>query len=45
MESKFDVLKKQLKELIRQGDLLYYSMVDDQNKLPNEIKKCLKKKE
>ncbi|WP_426456014.1 hypothetical protein ACPF64_08710 [Acinetobacter sp. KB005] len=44
MESKFDVLKKQLKELIRQGDLLYYSMVDDQNKLPNEIKKMFEEK-
>lgn len=39
MESKFDVLKQQLKELIRQGDLLYYSMVDDRDKLPNETKK------
>lgn len=44
MESKFEVVKNELKELIRQGDLLYYSMADAQDKLPDGFKEKLEKK-
>jgi len=44
MDSKFDTLKKELKELIRKGDLLYYSMADEQDKLPDGFKEKLEKK-
>jgi hypothetical protein len=44
MESKFEVVKKELKELIRQGGLLYYSMADAQDKLPDGFKEKLEKK-
>lgn len=43
MESKFEAMKKELKELIRQGDLLYYSMADTQDKLPDGFKEKLEK--
>lgn len=44
MDSKFKELKKQLKELIRQGSLLYYAMADAENKLPDDVKEELEKK-
>lgn len=44
MESMFQTVKKELKELIRQGDLLYYSMVDAQDKLPEGFKEKLEEK-
>jgi hypothetical protein len=44
MESKFDKAKKELNELIQQGDLLYYSMAHAQKKLPEDFKKDLDKK-
>ena len=43
MGSKFESLKSELKDLIHQGDLLYYSMAEDQNKLPDKFKADLKK--
>ena len=43
MESKFEAIKKELKELIRQGDLLYYAMADAQDKLPEGFKEKLEK--
>lgn len=43
MESKFEAIKKELKELIRQGDLLYYAMADAQDKLPKGFKEKLEK--
>lgn len=44
MDSKFETLKKELKELIWQGDLLYYSMTDDHGKLPDRLKEQLEEK-
>ena len=44
MDSKFDFLKKELKDLISKGDFLYYSMADAQGKLPEDFKKRLNKK-
>jgi len=38
MKSKFKALKKELKDLILKGDLLYYSMADEQNQLPDDFK-------
>lgn len=43
MESKFEAIKKELKELIRQGNLLYYAMADAQDKLPEGFKEKLEK--
>ena len=43
MDSKFAVLKKELKDLIHRGDLLYYAMADAQDKLPEDFKVELKK--
>ncbi len=44
MESEFEKLKAELKYLIRQGDLLYYSMADAQGKLPDGFKQKLEEK-
>lgn len=43
MASKFDDLKQELKNLIAQGGLLYYTMADSLGKLPDEVKADLKK--
>lgn len=45
MEAKFDKLKMELKELIRQGDLLYYSMVNEQGQLSPELVKMFQEKD
>lgn len=42
MKSKFESLKTELKELIKQGDYLYYAMADAQEQLPKKFKKQLK---
>lgn len=44
MESKFDKLKTELKDLIRQGDLLYYSMKNEQGQLSPESVKMFQEK-
>lgn len=44
MESKFDKLKMELKDLIRQGDLLYYSMANEQGQLSPESVKMFQEK-
>lgn len=44
MESKFEKLKMELKELIRQGDLLYYSMANAQGQLSPESVKMFEEK-
>jgi len=41
--SKFVALKKQLKNLMVRGDMLYYAMADAQDKLPDNFKADLKK--
>jgi hypothetical protein len=41
--SKFDSIKKELKTLILQGDLLYYAMANGVGKLPAKFKKELEK--
>lgn len=43
MTSKFSALKGQLKNLMVQGDLLYYAMADAQGKLPDKFKADLEK--
>lgn len=43
MESKFDAIKKELKDLVRKGNLLYYAMLDDQEKLPDDSKELFEK--
>ncbi|EOR07173.1 hypothetical protein [Acinetobacter tandoii] len=45
MESKFDKLKMELKDLIRQGDLLYYSMANAQGQLSPESVKMFQEKD
>lgn len=45
MDSKFETLKKQLKELALQGDLLQLSMLREQGKMSEEDEKTLKDKE
>ena len=42
MSSKIDELRMQLKNLIDQGDFLYFAMADSLNKLPKKIKTKLK---
>ncbi len=44
MPSKIDVMKKELKELIRKGNWLYLSLLNDVQGLPKEVKKDLDKK-
>ncbi|ADR35082.1 hypothetical protein Sulku_2422 [Sulfuricurvum kujiense DSM 16994] len=44
MEPKYASLKKELKALMRQGDLLYYAMADEQGQLSEEAKSVLKEK-
>lgn len=43
MDSKFDKVKKELKELIQQGDLLYYSMAHAQGSMSDDFKESLDK--
>jgi len=41
MVSKFESLKNELASLVRQGELLYYTMADRVGKLPEKVKKDL----
>lgn len=41
MPSRVEQLKSEVKELVRRGDLLYYALADDLEKLPEEFKKQL----
>jgi hypothetical protein len=45
VDSKFDKLQTELKELIRTGDVLYYSMANDLKKLSKEVKDSLTENE
>jgi hypothetical protein len=45
MASKFEALKKELNSLIRQGDLLFYAMIEGTGELPDEVRKHLKENE
>ena len=44
MEDKFERIKSELDTLIKQGDLLYYAMADEQDKLPEDFKSSLEEK-
>ncbi len=44
MTSKFDSIKKELDDLIKRGDLLFFALVDNVGELPDNIKKNLEKK-
>lgn len=43
MPSRLEQLKKEVAELVRRGDLLYYAFADDLGKLPDNLKKELTK--
>lgn len=44
MPSRLEQLKKEVAELVRRGDLLYYALADDLDKLPDKFKKQLSEK-
>jgi hypothetical protein len=44
MASRVETMQKELAELVRSGDLLYYSLADDLKKLPEKFKKQLREK-
>jgi len=44
MDSKFELIKKELSELVRKGDSLYFSMLKAQEKLPEKIINKFKEK-
>ena len=43
MSSRINSLKEEVGDLVAQGNLLYYAMADNLNKLPSKIKTQLKK--